>query len=396
MDRTEHSPSSYDGAGFRSWTPETGPAHQNRACSDVLTRDCPQLRLVSNNLVLAAPSDAPGEDWTNAMAQLAKALGIDLEWSALERAPSLMDKARQVIGSGGTAGPPVFAPWLCWSPAAFQKGVAARRMPRAQWVASYLFDSGAGRSAARPSIDLVLMSPLPWACEAEDASTPPMPRMSVLKTMLGAASSEGRKRLAIILSEANRNAMAAQLVAVDNTLTRSDIELELLSIEQAVVRMQSDEADWEAVIVMPELRGIVFAMLAEWSGVSGPWPMLWHDRRTTWVSGEALDGHAQLKLDATLLIQALALAARQCGCGYVAERLHQSWAALRDRGLVTPSRGSSAPYVNQVAETEFVGLAAGAPPSSGRALPEWKGLASGRSGEPPQPSSARLSIVASR
>jgi hypothetical protein len=382
MDRIEHSPRTSEIGGLR---PCAVPA-SNTAPADT----APRLALVSAKLVLAAPVEAPRDEWTGAIERLVDAMEIDLEWTATDRQASLMDKARQVIGTAARPGAPVFAPWQCWSPTDFQGGIARRQMPRVQWVASYLFDSGSGRPAASASVDLALISPLPVACEAEDAGGAAMPRLGVLRAMLGAAASEGRERLAIVVPEANRNAMSALLVAA-----RPDCEVEVLAIEDAVVRIQSGAADWDAVIAMPELRGILFAMLSQSSGVSAPWPMLWHDRGLAMVASEGLGGRADLPLDATLLLQALALAARHGGSGALAERLHQGWAALRDRGVVTPSRGSPAPYVNEVSEADFLDLAGSAPSSDGRALPEWKGVASGRTAAIRRPGPARLALVAS-
>jgi hypothetical protein len=342
-------------------------------------RGVPQLSLVSSTLALAEPSQAPGEDWASAMDRLIEGMEIAIERCSQGRQPGLMARARQAMGSTGETAPPVFAPWLSWSPTAFQAGAQAHQVPRARWAASYLFDSGAGRPSTRPSIDLVLMSPLPAACEADLAANPAMPRMGVLKAMIAAARAEGRQKLAIILPEANRNAMAAMLVAACDAGTREQLEVEILPIEEAAVRIQSNVIDWDAIIAMPQLRGIVFAMIGQWSGVTAPWPMLWHDGDLTMVASEALDKSAPLALDATLLIQALALAARHGGCGAVAERLHESWAALRDRGLATSSRGSPAPYVSQVCEAEFIDLAITARPPDGRVLPAWQGIAAGRS-----------------
>ncbi|MGB3470005.1 MAG: hypothetical protein WBA51_04205 [Erythrobacter sp.] len=332
-----------------------------------------------------------------AMDRLAEGIGVKIKWCASGKNSSLIERARHAIGTTNEPYPPVFTPWKCYVPTAFQAGIAAQQLPRAKWVASYLFDSGVGRPIANPTIDLVLMSPLPIECQTEDSVAPAMPRLGVLKAMLNAMQTEGRRRLAIILPEANQNSMAALLVMACDAATRSDVEVEILSIEQAVVRIQSNEFNWEAVIAMPELRGIVFAMLSEWAGVSAPWPMLWQGQALNAVTSEALGIPAKRQLDATLLMQALALAARKGGCGTVAERLHESWAVLRDRGVVTPSRSLPTPYVKEVSEADFVDIAATARPRDGRALPKWKGVASGRPAEAHREArSASLALVQSR
>ncbi len=395
MDRTEKSPRTPEAHEMHSWATQAGPADQFPTCTAHRDRKSPHLSLVSTTLALCEPSEAPGEDWAGAMGKLIDAMDIAIERSAHARQPSLMDRARQAISSTGEAGPPIFAPGQCWSPTALQGAMAAQRLPRARWVASYLFDSGAGRPNASPCTDLMLMSPLPAACDTDGAATNAMPRMAVLKAMIGNARTEGRRKLAIILPEANRNAMAAMLVAACDTSTREELDVDILPIEQAVVRIQSNEVDWDAVIVMPELRGIVFAMLCQWSGVQAPWPMLWHDGGLIMVASEGTGRPAQIPLDAALLIQGLALAARKGGCGTIAERLHESFAALRDRGVVTPARGSPAPYVVQLTEADFVDLALTEYPQDGRVLPAWQGVASGRSSQASRARPARLALVTS-
>lgn len=397
MDRTEHAARASDTHETCSASTGNGISQGTASTPPRQARPHAELSLVSGRLVLAAPHEDPTEDWATAIGKLVDHMQIDWEWVAEDQQAGLMTRAMKVMGGAMHSAPPVFAPWQCWSPTAFQCGMGARQMPRAQWIASYLFDSGAGRPPSRPSIDLVLMSPLASACERDENPVGQRPRIQVLNAMLAAAVSEGRQNLAIVVSEASRNTVVAQLVAADSAFARAaDLEVEVLSIEQAVVRMQSGEAGWDAIIAMPALRGIMFGLLAEKNGIAGPWPMLWHDRQICFVSGEALEARAPRPLDATLLMQSLALVARQRGNGYVAERLHQAWSSLRDKGVSTPSRSSSAPYVNLVSEAEFIDLAATARSGNGRAVAAWKAIAARRSSEGRGRMPAQLSLVASR
>ena len=119
---------------------------------------------------------------------------------------------------------PVFALWAGWSAAAFQNGGCAG-LPDAQFVASYCINHGTCASQGRGGVDVVLVPPLPATCDAGEGG---LPGIGTLRAMILAAVAEGRERIAII--------------------------------------------------AMPELRSIVFILLAETSGVRGPWPMLWHKR----------------------------------------------------------------------------------------------------------------------
>ena len=379
------------------------PASQRSTLSASLARTGPRdaatpgarrLTLVSGRLVLALPDEAVPAEWDEAITHLVDALGVEAERVVTDGPASLMDRAWRAMGAHANPRPPVFAPWRCVSPASFQRGPVAGLVPEFRWAASYLFDCTAGRALASHAIDLMLMSPAPDMCIEEDASVGPVPRAAVIHSMLRAAAREGRGKVSIITRETARNALAARLLGADGAVARLNLEIEILAIEEAVVRIQRGALDWDAIIAMPEARGILFAMLAEASGVAGPWPMLWYGRDLVCVTGEgARTGSASAPLDAHLLMQSLALLARHSGCGFVAERLVETWMALRDRGVVTAARGAAAPYVNQIDDGRFIAMVTGEKPRLRRTLPGWKGIALDGPGRVNAQGGAQLSLV---
>ena len=107
-----------------------------------------------------------------------------------------------------------------------------------------------------------------------------------------------------------RNALARQLLASGKGLTRDGLTLDILTIEDALPTLMSGAANWDAIIAMPDLRSIVFTLLAHASGVSRAWPMLWiaddNARSLRVVTSEAPgEGASRLPLDAAALVQAL-------------------------------------------------------------------------------------------
>ena len=127
-------------------------------------------------------------------------------------------------------------------------------------------------------------------------------------------------------------------------------------------------APWDAVIAMPDLRGIVFTLLSETSGVRGAWPMLWHShglrRVTCEVRGE---GSVRLPLDAPALVQTLALALQAAGKTAAAQRLHARWADLR---------GSAAPYATELSDPDLIAMISRENTSCKPARREWQALKS--------------------
>lgn len=337
----------------------------------------PGLALVTARFQLAQPDQPAPDTWREGLDGLLGWLGIVAEFVPVapsRRLPRMTDWALPAA-SGATRRAPVFAPWLGWSPSAFQHGGLAG-MPSAQFAASYLTDQGIGRGAAQAAgIDLVLMSPHPALCATEDAGGVPMPRADVLKAMIRAARNEGREKLAIILHARQRNGIARQLLAADRALTRDGLAIEILTIEEALRPLMAGASAWDAIIAMPDLRSIVFTLLAEVTGVRGPWPMLWQGGDALLVCSEAAgEGTIRPSLDAPALVQALALVLHHSGANRAAWRLHEAWARMRDTGLTTPGRGSDAPYVNAIKDTDFIAMLCHGQAGSKRPVKPWRAL----------------------
>ncbi|MCL9983232.1 MAG: hypothetical protein NBV60_08755 [Erythrobacter sp.] len=332
------------------------------------------LRLVSTGLRLAVPLAPPQGAWEAGFARLQGWLDIAIDPVTAPRTPGLRKMAGWARGLSA-APAPHFAPWQAISPVALQHG-GSPDLPRADWAVSYLFDHGPGSAVRAGTLDLSLLSPHPAVCAAEAEGAAPLPRLAVLEAMLHAARAEGRTRIAIIVAASQRNAMARLLLLADRALTREGIELEVLPVEAALAGLNCARPRWDALIVMPEWRSIIVALLAESTGRKGPWPMLWHSAQgPVLAASEALcEAGARLAFDAPVLIQTLALTLHHAGMATAARRLHEAAARLRDSGVVTASRGSPAPYVKTLADGEFIELVC-APNSGGhRAAPHWHAL----------------------
>lgn len=362
-----------EASGVRSLADKDVSASRERVATNKAA-----LSLVSGRLLLASSSQPVPGAWKDAIDQLAQALEIDVGWIADDQPPSLIQKARRVVGSDVASQAPIYSPWRIISPTALQMGQSGDGVTGAHWVASYLFDFGRACASQQSPVDIALMSPCPKFCVSDDAQIGSLPRLSVLANMMRAAASEGRTNLAVVVQESARATIAARLLSFDASLKDISLDVEFISIEEAVGDIQRGTFDWDAVIAMPDLRGILFAMLAQSSGVAGPWPMLWFGRGLRLITCEALQG-ARLSshLDATALIQTLALLARHSGHQYAAGRLYESWAALRGNGVVTAARSSSAPYVNEIDEAAFIERACLKSSQNACSLPNWMGVARG-------------------
>lgn len=355
-----------------------------------------RLQLVSGTLVLSQNAEPAPAEWQEPFAKLIAAHRIDLRFETPGRIAGFSQMRRWAAGEAGASPAPVFAPWQCFSPVAFQPSADRTALPRAQFAASYLFAAGMDRPAGRRHVDIMVMSPHPASCPPDEDCGAALPRTAVLSAMIRAARAEGRSACAIIAPARSCSALARRLLGTDRALTRGEFAFEIVAIEDAIGRMIGGAPGWDAVIALPELRSIVLAALAETCGVAGPWPLLWHDRGLRMVASEALGQvPSRLGLDATVLIQSLALAARAAGLGYEAQRLYESWAQLRERGVVTASRGSALPYVTTVGESEFLALALTEPSVQTRCVPSWKAIAP-VAGNRSAGSPVGLSLVASR
>lgn len=372
---------------------EGAPAQTPRAAQR------PGLALVDDRLVLAAPAEPAPAAWQDAIAGVAAWLNVGI-LPLDDQTPGLRQRLKWPRGSGTMIAAPVFAPWLSHACTAFQDPRGVRDLPPARWVASYLWDPCChSRLLKGSAADVMLVSPHPAACRTDEESAAPLPGMTLLQEMIGAAHAEGRSRIAIIGHERARSVTARQLLATKATLPAGSLELEVLAIEDALPRLTADPTGWDAIIVAPELRSLVFAMLAQLTGVSGAWPMVWHGKGLVLVCGEtATPVASSASIDAALLVQAFALAARNGGKVLAARRLADVWARLRDGGLVTPSRGSPAPYCMQTDDGGFIGELCRTTTPIGRPVAAWKALAAGLEErgpaalrEPP-----RLALVAER
>jgi hypothetical protein len=336
----------------------------------------PTLALVTSRFQLAEPADPAPEAWREGVAQLLAWLGVETEFLAPARPSGRLARMADWATSAGqlTAPAPVFAPWIGWSPSALQHG-GLTGLPQAQYVASYLIDHARGAPAARGGTDIVLMSPHPSVCVAEAAGDVPAPRAAVLRTMIRAGRAEGRERIAIICHARQRNALARQLMAAGKGLTRDGLELDILTIEDALVPLMSGAMLWDAIIAMPDLRSTVFTLLAETSGVRRAWPMLWFGRGLQLVTSETPgEGVNRLPLDAPALIHALALTMHEAGMGRAAWRLHDAWARLRDSGVTSTGYGTDAPYVTAVADDAFLTMICRDRAASKRPQMPWRAL----------------------
>lgn len=365
----------------RSSLPELRPASA-AAPGFAQASDRAAIRLVEPRALALdlAAMPAPGE-WRDALAALVEAHRIAIAPPApiAPRAGGLRQVARWAAGTGQAPAAPVFAPWQGCAPAALQNPLMRAALPQAQWLAGYLFDPAPARPGSSGGLDVMLASPHPAACLEDEGCHAALPRKAVLDAMIAAVRAEQRERLAIIVPARARSALAQRMLAADRALTRGEIAIEIIAMEDAIGRLVRSVDTWDAIIVLPDLRGVIAAVLAEVSGVEGPWPLLWLDADggLARVTSEVLrDTSAPRPLDAAVLMQGLALAAQHRGLGFAGQRLANSWIRLRDSGVGTPARRSLSPYGKQLDDAAFLALACADEPgaAAGRPLPGWKAL----------------------
>jgi hypothetical protein len=324
---------------------------------------------------LAVPAGDVPEAWQKGLDGLLDWLGIDLA-----EAPSpAARRFSQLTEWAGTPGSPsqaaVFAPWQTSSPASLlQPGAGGGA--QATWMASYLFDYGAARLPRRSPLDVMVMSPLPWACQEEQAGHAPLPSLRLIQTMIAAAKAQGRCKLAIIADAASRNTITGQLLMADRALTREDIAIEIVPVEESLRTLVRQCEAWDALIVMPQWRSVTVALLAELSGVTQPWPLLWYRRGLQRVTSEAaVPTSAAPGCDAPLLVLSLVAALQAQDQTFTARKLYNAAAQLWERGVATPGRPSEAPYARHLSDGEFLQHITLTPPAVGGRAPQlWRAL----------------------
>lgn len=362
-------------------------------------RPRPGLTVIAGaTLTLGYPAANGAPDaWTNAIAKLSRWLDLTIDQVPQRPVSGLRHVATWAAAARSAASAPaapMFAPWLGWSPVGLQQPGTAT-LPRANWIGSYLHDHGTGKPSRSSTLDIQLLSPLPAACVTEDDDGAPLARPDVLQAMIEAVRREGREKIVIVTDARRRNAMIRQMLLVDRSVVRDAPGIEVQTIEDTLCELVRHPARWDAIIVLPDLRSLVFALLAEVTGNRNPWPMVWHHRTVTMIASETLqDDGRSLPLNAPLLIETLALAADHAGFSLAAQRLAQGAARLWDNGTLTSGRGSVAPYVTEVSDEEFIDQLCQGVARGHRTVPRWRALTS----EPlsrPQRGPARLHVVAS-
>lgn len=332
------------------------------------------LRLVGATLKLASPDTLAPGDWLPSIAALLEWLEIRVEQAPPRAGQGLRDVVEWARGEPPASSPPLFAPWQAWSPVRYQQ--SGTPLPAGSaWAGSYLFDHGVGQSPHGARLDVLLMSPHPLSGLVAEESDAQLPKHALLERMISAARSESRRKVALVVHAGSRNAAIGQLLRARRLLTGDETEVDVVVIEEALVKLLRNPRRWDAIIVMPGLRSMVFALLSEAGDVPGPCPMLWHGRGLSAIGAEALENRSvPLPLDAPLLIQALVFALLNDGLLQAARRLYHAAAQLWLRGVATPGRNSVAPYASQVTDAEFIDLICKGAAVGGRIVADWRAL----------------------
>jgi hypothetical protein len=360
---------------------ETGRARAHKSTNiesaQRAVRQPPTLTLLDDKLTVAEPSVVANSAWHDAMMQLASWMGVSIQ-PVQDRSFGLKQRIKWPWGAHAEPDAPVFAPWLSYASTEFQDPRSQREPSPARWVASYLWDPCcSSRLVKGGTIDVMLISPHPAACRNDEESSASLPSVGLMQDMIGAACAEGRSRIAFIGFERTQNVTARQLLSPKGKFPFAQLDLEVLAIEEALGRLTSGPTSWDAIIVLPELRSMILALLGRLTGIGGAWPMVWHGKGLVLVCGESPNQIVpNSPLDAALLVQSLALVARNGGRSLAARRVTEGWARLRDRGMVTPLRGSPAPYCMQTSDAAIVEELARTSDLAGRPVAAWKAMSS--------------------
>lgn len=295
----------------------------------------PGLEIVSRStLTLCQPTpDLVPVAWETATTLLAQQSGFNVRRVPKRTAFRLKKMIAWASATPIEPPAPVFTPWRCSSPEALQHA-GQLALPCASWVSAYAFGMHPKGRQPREVIDIMLMSPLPAGCAPDNA----IPQPQILQAMIEAARRENRKKVTIVTDARRRNGIIMHLLLLKLADNSDKLDIEVLSVENALRELAADPASGDAIIVLPDLRSLVFAMLAEATAISGPWPLVWHDRDARMISCEALgDICPSIPLDISLLTQALALAANKAGLISSAQRLARLVTTLWEWGAFNTS-----------------------------------------------------------
>lgn len=345
-----------------------GPPTPHRTRAPLALAAVPAVRLA------LSAGDVP-DGWRQGLQELMSWLEIELAATPSPAARRFSQLTEWAAAAGGPSAATVFAPWqTIVTTSLLHPGAGGAG--QATWMASYLFDYGAARLPRRSPLDVMVMSPLPSACDEAQAGHAPLPSLRLITTMIAAAKAQGRSKLAIIADAASCNTVTGQLLMAERTLTREDIAITILPVEEALRKLVRQCEAWDALIVMPQWRSVTLGLLAELCGITQPWPLLWYRRGLLRVTSEAaVPTSAALACDAPLLVLSLAAALQAQGQNYSARRLYHAAAQLWERGVATPGRPSEAPYAHHLSDAEFLEHITRTPPTaSGRTPEPWRAL----------------------
>lgn len=294
--------------------------------------ELPCLEIVARStlsLCQPVPDSVPAA-WQTATMLLAQQFGFDVR--QVPKRPALRMKKLIQWGSAASAQPPapMFAPWRCGFPEALQQP-RQLALPNASWVSTYVFGKQTRGRCWRNVTDIMLMSPLPGGCAPDDL----IPQPKLLQVMIEAARRENRRKVTIVTDARRRNGIIMHLLLLKLTDGRDRIAIEVSSIENVLSELADDPGSADAMVVLPDMRGLVLGILSETSDNSGPWPMVWHERDACLISCEALGDFCHtIPLNVSLLAQALALAANRTGLISTSEQLARAAATLGEWGDV--------------------------------------------------------------
>ena len=202
------------------------------------------LKLVGATLTLAAPNTPVPADWLPPITALLEWLDIRVEPAPPRAGQGLREVVDWARGEPPASTAPLFAPWQGWSPLQHQQREAPF-LPGSAWAGSYMFDHGRGQSPNGARLDVLLMSPHPHTGLTDGEGDAQVPRLAVLERMIGAARSEARQKVAVIVHARSRNAAVGQVLRARRSLTRDETEVDIVAIEEALIQLMRNPRHWD-------------------------------------------------------------------------------------------------------------------------------------------------------